>query len=99
MFKRILLTFILSVAAAAVNASTLDETFDRTFDVRSGAVFALTNTNGRITVRGWDQPRIRVHAIKHVESRDGDAARSAMKALTLVLSQPNGGLRIETKYP
>lgn len=99
MVKRILFIAILTIAAAAANASTLDETFDRTFDVRPGAVFALTNTNGHITVRGWDQPRIRVHAVKHVESRDGDAARSAMKALTLALSQPNGGLRIETKYP
>lgn len=99
MFKRILLTAILTIAAVAANALTLDEIFDRTFDVRPGAVFALTNTNGRITVRGWDQRRIRVHALKHVESRDGDAARGAMKALTLALSQPNGGLRIETKYP
>lgn len=94
-----LLTAILAIAAAAANASSLDETFDRTFDVRPGAIFALTNTNGRITVRAWDQPRIRVHAVKHVESRDGDAARQAMKALTLALSQPNGGLKIDTKYP
>jgi DUF4097 and DUF4098 domain-containing protein YvlB len=99
MFKRILLTAIIATTALAANASTLDETFDRTFDVRPGAVFALTNTNGRIIVRAWDQPKIRVHAVKHVESRDSDAARAAMKALTLALSQPNGGLRIDTKYP
>ena len=99
MFKRILLTAILTVMAVAANASTLDEAFDRTFDVRPGAVFNLTNMNGRITVRGWDQPRIHVRAIKHVESRDGDAARSAMKGLTLAVSQPNGGLTIDTKYP
>lgn len=99
MYKRILLTAILTIVAAAANASTLDETFDRTFDVRPGALFALTNLNGHITVRAWDQPRIRVHALKHVESRDSDVARDAMKSLTLGLSQPNGGLRIETKYP
>ncbi len=99
MFKRIALTAILTIAAAVANASTLDETFDRTFEVRPGAVFSLTNTNGPITVHAWDQPRIRVHAVKHATSRDGDSARSAMKALTLVVSQPNGGLRIDTKYP
>jgi DUF4097 and DUF4098 domain-containing protein YvlB len=99
MFKRILLTAILTIAAAAANASTLDQAFDRTFDVRPGAAFSLTNTNGHITVRGWDQPRIRVHAVRHVESRDADAARDAMKALTLAISQPNGGLRIDTNYP
>lgn len=99
MYKRILLTAVLTIAAAAANASTLDETFDRTFDVKPGAVFALTNLNGHITIRGWDQPRIHVHAVKHVESRDGDVARDAMKSLTLAMSQPNGGLRIDTKYP
>jgi len=99
MFKRILLTAILTIAAAVANASTLDEKFDRTFDVRPGAVFNLSNTNGGITVRAWDQPRIRVRAVKHVESRDGDAARAAMKALTLSITQPNGGLRIDTNYP
>ncbi|MGH9423632.1 MAG: DUF4097 family beta strand repeat-containing protein [Thermoanaerobaculia bacterium] len=99
MHKRILLAAILTIAAAVANASTLDQAFDRTFDVRPGAVFGLTNTNGHITVRSWDQPRIRVHAVKHVESRDNDAARDAMKAITLALSQPNGGLRIDTKYP
>jgi DUF4097 and DUF4098 domain-containing protein YvlB len=99
MFKRILLAVVLSIAAAAANASTLDEAFDRTFDVRPGAVFWLANTNGHITIRAWDQPRIRVHAMKHVESRDDEAARGAMKALTFAVSQPNGGLRIDTKYP
>jgi DUF4097 and DUF4098 domain-containing protein YvlB len=99
MFKRILLTAILAISAAAANATTLDQAFDRTFDVRPGAVFSLTNTNGHITVRAWDQPRIKVHALKHVESRDGDSARDAMKALTIALSQPNGGLTIDTRYP
>ena len=99
MFKRILLTAILTVAAAAANAATLDQAFDHTYDVRPGAAFSLTNTNGHITVRAWDQPRIRVHAVRHVESRDADAARDAMKALTLAISQPNGGLRIDTNYP
>ena len=99
MFKHMLLAAILTILAAAANAATLDQAFDRTFDVRPGALFSLTNTNGPITVRAWDQPRIRVHAVKHVESRDDDSARDAMKALTFALSQPNGGLRIDTKYP
>src|SRR3954452_846066 len=99
MFKRILLTAILAIAAAAANASTLDQAFDRTFEVRPGAVFSLTNTNGHIAVRAWDQSRIKVHAVKHVESRDSDAARDAMKALTITMAQPNGGLTIDTKYP
>src|SRR3954469_23410735 len=99
MLKRILLTAIVTIAAAAANASTLDQAFDRTYDVRPGAAFSLTNINGHIIVRGWDQPRIKVHAVRHVESRDADAARDAMKALTLAISQPNGGLRIDTNYP
>ena len=81
MLKRILLTAILTIAAAAANASTLDQAFDRTYDVRPGAAFSLTNTNGHITVRGWDQPRIRVHAVRHVESRDADAPSISVRAM------------------
>lgn len=89
---------LLLVAAAAVGA-TLDESYDRTFDVRPGALFALENTNGRITIRSWDQPRVRVIGHKRVESRDSDAARQGMTALRIEASPSAGGLRVTTLYP
>src|SRR5438067_490662 len=46
------------LAATAAFAANLQGNFDRTFDVRPGTSFALDNTNGHITIRSWDQPRI-----------------------------------------
>jgi hypothetical protein len=89
------LTFITSVASAA----TLTETYDRSFDVRAGSRFTLENTNGRITVRSWDQPKIRVRAEKRVESRDSDMAKKAFAALKIEPTVTNGAVSIMTRYP
>ncbi len=99
MVKRIAALLVLSLLATVASATTLQETFDRTFDARAGSRFTLENTNGRITVRSWDQPRIRVRAEKRVESRDADAARQAFAALRIVPTVTSDGVQILTKYP
>jgi len=92
-----LLTILLTATAA--EAATLQANFDRTFDVRAGTLFALNNTNGHITIRSWDQPRVQVHAVKHVESRDSESARRAMNELKIEPSVTADALRINTNYP
>jgi DUF4097 and DUF4098 domain-containing protein YvlB len=96
--KRMIVLAILLVAGAA-NAATLEETFDRTFDVRPGTLFALNNTNGHIDVKAWNQPRVQVHALKRVESRDADLARKIMSELRIEPSVSADGVRINTIYP
>jgi len=95
---RLTLPALLLIATAAAG-STLEATFDRTFDVRPGSLFALSNTNGRITIRAWDQPRIRVHAVKRVESRDPDAAKKALAELRIEPTVSADGVKINTIYP
>jgi DUF4097 and DUF4098 domain-containing protein YvlB len=99
MFKRTLFSLFLSFLAVAASAGTLRETVDRTFDARPGATLTLSNTNGSITIRTWDQPRIRVQAEKKVESSDNAVAKSAMKDLRIDLTPQNGGLAVLTHYP
>jgi hypothetical protein len=96
--KHLTLSLLLLTAAAA-RATTLQERFDKTFDVRPGSVVALGNLNGHITIGSWDQPRVRVQALRKVSSRDNDTARSAMKELRIEISPANGGLHIVTHYP
>jgi DUF4097 and DUF4098 domain-containing protein YvlB len=98
MTRRLLTLLALSLATAAY-AGTLEERFDRTFDVKPGTSFALNNTNGRITIRSWDHSRVEVHAVKSVESRDSAAAREAMAALKIEPVFIADGLRINTNYP
>ena len=99
MKKQLAIAFAALAVAAVSHASTLEETFDRTFDVRPGTTFTLENTNGHINVRSWDQPRVRVHAEKRVESRDSDAAKKAFAELRVEPSVSADGVRIMTHYP
>ena len=99
MMKRSLFALLLTLVSVTAGAETLTETFDRTFDVRPGALFSLNNINGHITVTSWDQPRIRVHALKRSESRDHDAAKQGLASLRIETAALNGGLKINTVYP
>lgn len=95
---KLLLSTVLVAAASTASAATLKETIDRTFDVRPGAVVSLTNVNGRVTVKAWDQPRVKVVAVKQVETSRGELQK-AMKELRVDIQPRNGGLAITTHYP
>lgn len=99
MTKHILISIAALAIAAAAPAATIHETFDRTFEVRPGSNFTLENTNGHITVRAWDQPRVRLMAEKRVESRDDDAAKKAFAALKIEPVLASDGLHVTTRYP
>lgn len=87
------------LVAGTAGASTLEENFDRTFDVKPGTQFSLNNTNGHINVKAWNQPRVQVHAVKRVESRDAELAKKAMAELKIEPTLSADGLRINTIYP
>jgi hypothetical protein len=97
MKKLTLLAAALLVATTAV-AAELEETIDRTFDVRPGAEVSLDNVNGSITVGSWDQPRVRVVAHKQVEG-DRREAQAALKELRVDITPRDGGLVIVTRFP
>jgi len=80
-------------------AAPLDQPFDRTVDLRPGAKVTLDNTNGSVTVRAWDQPRVRIHAIKHAESRDDDAAKKGLNDTRIEVTASASELRIHTVMP
>jgi len=88
---------LVTLAAAVLNAETLTQTIDRTFDVRPGARFALDNVNGHVNVTSWDQSRVRVHAYKTV-SRSDDA-KHALDALKVEMEPRDGGVTVHTIYP
>lgn len=98
MMRKLFLTAMTFVVATAVSAATRTETIDRTFDVKPGATVKLTNVNGRITVSAWDQPRVKVVAVKKVKG-DNDDVEKALNALRVELVPRDGGLVIDTHYP
>ena len=95
--RRLAIAALLTLAAAALHAETLSQTIDRTFDARPGARFTLDNVNGHVSVKSWDQSRIRVYAVKTV-SRSDDP-RGALNALKVEITPRDGGVTVHTVYP
>ena len=89
------LSLLLSVAA---QAATRTETIDRTVDVRPGANVLLTNVNGKIVVGAWDQPRVRIVAVKEVEA-DKDEIAAVLRELRVEIQPRDGGVVVTTHYP
>lgn len=98
MTRKLFLTALTFVVATAASAATLSQTIEKTFDVKPGATVQLTNVNGRITVSAWDQPRVKVVAVKKVEA-DRDDVKQALNELRIDLQPRDGGLVIDTHYP
>src|SRR5436190_17884800 len=96
--RRIAIALVLALIALTASASTLEQSFDQTYDVRPGASLSLANVNGRITIRSWDQPRVRIHAVKRVQG-SSDEAKQVMAALKIEVTPSAGGLNVVTHYP
>src|SRR5688572_1547560 len=100
MRRALLATLLVLVVGSAGSAkgAELTERIDRTFDVRPGATVVLSNVNGGITITAWDQPRVRVVAVKEVKG-DRDETKAALRDLRVELQPKDGGLVITTHYP
>jgi hypothetical protein len=94
-------TFILALALAttAFAGDEFTETFERTLNVRPGTALEVENVNGSISVSAWDQPRVRIYAVKKVSARDSDVGRAALGALKIEISQSDRFVKIDTIYP
>jgi hypothetical protein len=96
--RRLASLALMLLLSTAASAKELTETIDRTFDVRPGATVSLSNVNGSVTVNAWDQPRVRVLAVKTVKA-DADVVKDVLKELRVELQPRNGGLDVMTRYP
>ncbi len=92
--RRAILSLILTVVfAGTASADKLQEAFDRTVDVRPGSPVSIDNVNGRIIVTSWDQPRLRIHAVRKAETRE------MLDKLSIEVRQNSDGLAITTRMP
>lgn len=96
--RKLAITFAFLMVTATAAAKELTETIDKTFDVRPGATVSLSNVNGSVTVTAWDQPRVRVVAVKEVKG-DRDEVSEAMRELRVEMTPKDGGLVVHTRYP
>jgi DUF4097 and DUF4098 domain-containing protein YvlB len=87
---------LMFVISAAAFGDALVETFDRTVDVRPGSRVEIDNVNGKVRVSAWDQPQVRIHAVKKVHDSDD---REIMRQLRIDVRQEGSTLEIETAHP
>jgi DUF4097 and DUF4098 domain-containing protein YvlB len=90
------LSFLLTASAFAAR---LEERFDKTFDVQPGTSFTLSTMNGHISVRGTDESRVHVMAVKRVRAESEAEAREVMNALEIRVNAGNGTLDVSSDVP
>jgi DUF4097 and DUF4098 domain-containing protein YvlB len=97
--KRLLILALPLCFGGALSAATLQETFDRTLAVRPGTQFVLSNVNGRITLGAWDQPQVRIHALKKVEGHDPNELKTLLQQTRIDITQNDAGVHVITRVP
>jgi DUF4097 and DUF4098 domain-containing protein YvlB len=99
MRRAALFLFVLGLSTAAFAGDEVTETIERTLNVRPGTALEVDNVNGSLTITAWDQPRVRIHAVKKVSARNEEAAREALAALRVEIEQTDRVIRVDTHYP
>jgi DUF4097 and DUF4098 domain-containing protein YvlB len=82
---------VLAMGMAAHATDT--EEFHRTYPLNADGVFALSNVNGEVRVRGTDQNSVQVDAVKTADSRD------YLQEMRINVSSTASSITIDTKYP
>jgi DUF4097 and DUF4098 domain-containing protein YvlB len=106
MFHRFLLMLTVAMAlglsqsaCAIVDGLQKQEEISKTFDLKSGGTVSVENTNGSISVEGWDQDKVDVLAVKSANGYDQRDAEENLKRLEVVFDFRGNELKIETRYP
>lgn len=86
--------FCLTIHAPALRAQDrVQEEFNQTYDLAPGSVVSVKNTNGSVTINGWDQARVQVTAIKKGRSK------SDIDEVHIQISPEPNRLSIQTIHP
>lgn len=83
----------LLLAVGAAWAGDYTETFDQSYPLDHGGRVGLENIDGDVTIEVWDQPEIRVYAVKEASSLE------RLQALRIDVDASAGGVFIDTHYP
>jgi DUF4097 and DUF4098 domain-containing protein YvlB len=86
-------TVALCIAGLALAGEPYRENFDQSYPLAAGGRVSLSNVNGNVTVGVWDQPTVRVQAVKEAESKE------LLDKLQVEVKAAAGRVEIETSYP
>lgn len=89
---------ILLVVSTGVSKDR-DEVFKRQLSLNDGGRITLKNTNGKITIQGWDQSLVDLEAIKRVQTDDDERAAQIMEKLEIEIEESGDEVYIRTRLP
>jgi DUF4097 and DUF4098 domain-containing protein YvlB len=84
---------VLLAATIAVADEPFRETFDQSYPLALGGRVSLSNVNGDVSVDVWDQPEVRIQAVKEASSRE------RLEGLRIEVEARDGSVDIDTRYP
>jgi DUF4097 and DUF4098 domain-containing protein YvlB len=83
-----------ALLALGTTAHALEkEEFHRTYPLAADGTFALSNVNGEVHVRGWDQNSVQVDAVKTADEKE------YLQETRIEVSASSSSVTIDTKYP
>jgi DUF4097 and DUF4098 domain-containing protein YvlB len=94
-----LLTALLALGAAGAWAASATENVERTVALGAGQQVVVENLNGAVQVSGWEQPQVRLLAIKTARAATEGRARAYLDDLQVKVEQGHGKLVIRTITP
>lgn len=93
LFSSLVLALTLGSALAQSNFNREREEIRKVVPLSSDGVFSLKNVNGGVTVAGWDQPNVEIHAIKTGPSKEN------LALVTIEIYNEAGRVAVNTIYP
>ena len=93
----LILDVLLSLSIAF--AGKIQETFEKTVDLKSGGTVVLRNTNGAVRVASWGKDQVRIIAEKTVRARSQREAERIMKQVEIIVDTSPDRVEIESDYP
>jgi DUF4097 and DUF4098 domain-containing protein YvlB len=89
---------LLNQMAVAWAADEFDDEIERDFNLRSRGQIQLTNLRGNITVIGWSQDKIRVHAKRRVFAENAAEAKQAFSAMDFRFEETDGNIECFAQF-
>jgi len=101
--KRQYVLLVLAAALIAIPGAArgyrLDESWRKSFPVKEGAEFVLTNASGSILIDGWDESRIDVTAEIHIKSPSKSKSRQLFEGIRFADESDGSRVAIEAQLP
>jgi len=76
-----------------------EEIFERELQISPNGQLFLKNFSGDITVKSWEEPMVKVEAVKHARGRTQQEARENTQKIEIDIHQEEDTVRIATKMP